>query len=154
MQGRKWGLWHRRGFSLGRTGRERPPLSRAISQSGSHPSPSLTQGDFCGSHNDLHRMTSLSVSNIFWFVAGVLFKHKFKRGWNSAESFCWTRTKGTVLLDVSVLVGRDGEEEERESGRKIWPPNLAGKLLPGPQCFCITVHESEAGSSFDVREQN
>lgn len=64
--------------------------------------------------------------------------------------------QGRVLLDVSVLVGRDREEEgerdrsrEREKvGRKIWPPNLAGELLPGPQCVCFTVDESEAGSKF------
>lgn len=51
--------------------------------------------------------------------------------------------QGTVLLDVSVLVGRD-----REEGGGVWPPNLAGELLPGPQCFCFTVDESEAGSKF------
>lgn len=56
--------------------------------------------------------------------------------------------QGTVLLDVSVLVGRDREEEGGGVGRKIWPPNLAGELLPGPQCFCFTVDESEAGSKF------
>lgn len=62
--------------------------------------------------------------------------------------------QGTVLLDVSVLVGRDRDGEgvgwgERENvGRKSWPPNLAGELLPGPQCFCFTADESEAGSKF------
>lgn len=84
-------------------------VSTAISQSSSHPSPSLTQGDFCGSHNDLYRMTSLSVSNIFWFVAGVLFKHKWMK---FSRELLLDAHQGTVLLDVSVLVGKKREREK------------------------------------------
>lgn len=54
MQGRKWGLWHRRGFSLGRTGRERPPLSPEPSVRAAATRPLL-----------LHKETSVEATMIY-----------------------------------------------------------------------------------------
>lgn len=86
----------------------------------------------------------------------VLFKHKFKGGWNSAESFCWTHTKVGVLLDVSALVGKERERvRERKRGRCRerefeWgcTMSLAKDSLPGPKCFPFTPDKAntEAGA--------
>lgn len=62
-------------------------------------------------------MTSLAVSDIFWFVARALFKHKWMK---FSRELLLDAHQGTVLLDVSVLVGIEAERggREKDTGRR------------------------------------
>lgn len=62
--------------------------------------------------------------------------------------------QGTVLLDVSVLVRRDREEEEKREWKEDLASKRGRKAPPWSPALPYHCDESEAGSSLDVREQN
>lgn len=117
-------------------------VSTAISQSSSHPSPSLKQGDFSGSHDDLRPMTSLSVSSRILICGSSVIQTQIQKRMKFSRELLLDAHQGTVLLDVSALVGKERERERGWESRGALSnhctTSLAKDSLAGPECFPFT----------------
>lgn len=83
------------------------------------PFPSLTQGDFSGRHNDLHPMTSLSVSNIFWFVAVSVIQTQIQRRMKFSRELLLDAHQGRSPFRCLCPCGEREGESERKEEREI-----------------------------------